>query len=216
MEGGGAACGDLLTDDVGQTCCELCLYFLTAQLSAGISFAVKLTAVLFGLGLFAEAVVSVTLFHQQLRELAVKTAALGLNVGTGGTAHIGTLVVGQTALSHGAVDHFGRTLHKAGLVGILNAEDKGTACVAGDEPGVERGAEIAHVHIARGRGCKTGADLAMGDAAFQFFKITHIDGHTNSSICLIRRCGLAASAQKPIPAHITLHTIIFLTRKKSM
>ena len=36
--------------------------------------------------------------------------------------------------------------------------------MAGDEPGVQGGAQIAHVHIARGGGGEPGAHLPVGDA----------------------------------------------------
>ena len=55
-------------------------------------------------------------------------------------------------------------------VGILNAEDELAAAVAGDQPGVEGGAEVAHVHVARGGGGEAGADAVLGDAGFHLLK----------------------------------------------
>ena len=69
------------------------------------------------------------------------------------------------------------TLDETPLVGILNAENEGAAGVAGDEIGVERGAQVAHVHIARGGGGEARAHLAVWDLRFHFLKILHVDGH---------------------------------------
>ena len=90
------------------------------------------------------------LLHQQLGVLAVQRPALGLDVGSHRAADVGALIPGQAALAQGGVDDLGGALHQAALVGILNAEDELAAAVAGDEPGVEGGAEVAHVHVARG------------------------------------------------------------------
>ena len=48
------------------------------------------------------------------------------------------------------------------------------AAVAGDEPGVEGGAEVAHVHVARGGGGEAGADAVLGDAGFHLLKPVQI------------------------------------------
>ena len=85
--------------------------------------------------------------------------------------------MGETALGHGLVDHVHSAFHQTALVGILNAENERAAGVAGDEPGVQSGAQIAHVHIAGGGGSKTGADLSLGDPGFHFFEEIHIKGH---------------------------------------
>ncbi len=155
--------GDLLADDVGLAGLHAAQGVLQRQVAAGIGGAVKVAAVLLGLALFAEAVVCAAFFHQQAGILAVGVPALGLDVGRHGAAHIGALVVGQAALGHGTVDDVHRTLHQTALVGVLDAEDKRAAVRAGDEPGIQRGAQIADVHVAGGRGGKAGTHLAGGD-----------------------------------------------------
>ena len=56
----------------------------------------------------------------------------------------------------------------------------GAAAVAGDEPGVQGGAQIAHVHIAGGRGGEPGADLSLGDLGLHLLKILHVQCHVFS------------------------------------
>ena len=114
------------------------------------------------------------LLHQQLGVLAVQRPALGLDVGSHRAADVGALIPGQAALAQGGVDDLGGALHQAALVGILNAEDELAAAVAGDEPGVEGGAEVAHVHVARGGGGEAGADAVPGDAGFHLLKPVQI------------------------------------------
>ena len=67
----------------------------------------------------------------------------------------------QVALGQSLVDELGSASTWRGLVGVLNAQDKGASGIAGDEPGVQGGTQIADVHIARGRGGKTGTDLPL-------------------------------------------------------
>ena len=184
VEGGGTLSGDTLTDDVRLAGGQVCCHFLGAHIAAGVGLLGEVAGILVRLGLLAEAVVSGALFYQEFRVFAVKAAALGLDVGAHGAAHIGAFVVGEAALGHGLVDHVHSAFHQAALVGILNAEDESAAGVAGNEPGVQRGAQIAHVHIAGGRGSETGADLPLGDAIFHFFKELHIQCHERTSMSI--------------------------------
>ena len=177
MEGGGAAGGDLLPDDIGLPGIHTGLGDSAVQVTAGVGGPVEIAAVLLALRLFAEAVVGVALLHQKLGIAAVGVPALGLDIGGHGAPHVGALVVGEAALRHGAVDHVGSSLHQAALVGVLDAQDEGAPGVAGDEPGVEGGAEIAHVHVAGGGGGEAGADLAVGDLRLHFREICHIKSH---------------------------------------
>ena len=181
VEGGGAFPGDLLADDIGHAGGHLGPGFLQAQGAAGIVAPVKRAGVLLGLGLFAEAVVGVAPLHQELGVLAVKAAALGLHIGSHRAAQVGTLVPVQAALAQGVVDHVHGALHQAALVGVLDAEQELAAVVPGDEPGVQGGAQVAHVHIACGRGGETSADLSPGDAPLHLVKPIHIQSHLNSS-----------------------------------
>ena len=86
----------------------------------------------------------------------------------------------QMALGQSAVNDLCGALHLTGLVGVLNAQDKCALVVPGDEPGVQGGAQIAHVHIAGGRGGESGADLPLGDLGLHLLKICHVQCHTVS------------------------------------
>ena len=88
----------------------------------------------------------------------------------------------QVALGQSLVDELGSALYLAGLVGVLNAQDKGASGIAGDEPGVQGGTQIADVHIARGRGGKTGTDLPLWDFGLHLLKILMIQSHTVPSV----------------------------------
>ena len=182
MEGGGTLVGDALTDDVGLPGGQIGGYFLGAQIPAGVIRPIKISGVLFGLGLLAEAVVGSALFHQQLGIGQIQVAALRLDIGAGGTAHIGPFIVGQAALGHGAVDHVRGALHQTALVRIFNAENESAARVTGDQPGVESRPQVAHVHVAGGGGREPGPDLPLGNAGFHFFKKFHIKCHESTSI----------------------------------
>jgi len=177
MEGGGALVGDPLTDHVGLTGSQIGGHFFLAQIPAGIVRPVKLAGVLLGFRLLAEAVVGCALFHQELGVGQIQVPALGLDIGAGGAAHVRAFIVIQMALLHGAVDHVRSTLHQTALIRILDPENEGAVGVAGDEPGVQRGAQVAHVHIAGGGGGEPGTDLPLGDAGFQIFKKCLIQSH---------------------------------------
>ena len=97
--------------------------------------------------------------------------ALRLNVGGDGTSNIGTLVPCKTTLGEGAINNFGSAFYKTALVSILYSKDKSAACIAGNEPGIESGAQIADVHIAGGAGGETGTNLALGNTGFHSLKI---------------------------------------------
>ena len=177
VEGGGALVGDPLTDHVGLAGGQIGGHLFLAQIPAGIVRPVKLAGVLLGFRLLAEAVVGCALFHQQLGVGQIQVPALGLDIGAGGAAHVRAFIVVQTALLHGAVDDVRRALHQTALVRVLDPEDEGAAGVAGDEPGVKRGAQVAHVHIAGGGGGEPGADLPLGDAGFHTLKKCLIQSH---------------------------------------
>ena len=177
MERGGALLRDPLPDDIRLAGLHAPQRLLQRQIAAGISGAVKLAAVLLGGALFAEAVIRAAFFRQKPGILTVGVPALGLDIRGHGAAHIGAFVVGKAALRHGAVDHIGGALHQTALIGVLDAQDERAAVAAGDEPGVQRRAQIAHMHIAGGGGGETGADTAAGDAGFHLVKIRHIHAH---------------------------------------
>ena len=175
--------GDALADDVGVTIGQTSGHFLGVEVAAGVLFLLEVALFLLGLlVLVAEAVVGVTALHQQLGVLGVEGAALGLDVGAHGAAHVGTFVPGQAAGAHGIIDDLGGVLHQTALVGVLNAEDELAAGVAGDEVGVQGGAEIAHVHVARGRGGEAGAHPVVGDTGFHIVKPLLIESHVNQNL----------------------------------
>ena len=78
------------------------------------------------------------------------------------------------ALGQRFVNHIGGPLHQAALVGVLDAQDKGAPGIPGDEPGIQRRAQVAHVHVPRGRGRKPGAHLAHGNLGLHLLKIFHV------------------------------------------
>ena len=106
----------------------------------------------------AEAVVGLARLDKLLGVLLEHVHALALHVGADGTAHVGALVPGQTGSLERAVDDVGSALDQTALVGVFNAQDEGTAVMAGLQIGVQCGAQVADVHIARGRRRKTGAN----------------------------------------------------------
>ncbi|MPM44431.1 hypothetical protein SDC9_91109 [bioreactor metagenome] len=133
----------------------------------------------------AEAAVGRALFHQQLGVLSVQLPPLRLDIGSHRAAHVRAFVVAKAALGHCLVDYVGSALYKAALIGVLNAQEEGAPRVAGDEPGVQRGAQVAHVHIAGGGGGETGADLPFGNTGLHFVKECVIYGHEFTSMyCL--------------------------------
>ena len=174
VERGGAGMGNALADHKGLAGVRTGLGLSRAQGAAGIVMAFERIGRLLRFRFFAEAVVGVSALHQQSGIPAVQAAAFRLDVGTHGAAHVGTLVPVQAALAQGAVDDLGGALHQTALVGVLDAQKELAAAVAGDEPGVQGGAQIAHMHITGGGGGETGAHLPMGDTCFHVLKPFHI------------------------------------------
>ena len=170
VEGRGALMRDALADDIGTALGGETVGLLAAHVAAGIVAPVKLAAVLLGLGLLAEAAVGVAALHQKLGVFLVERAALGLDVRGDGTADVRALVMLEVALGHGLVDHVHRALDQTALVGVLDAQDELALAVAGDEIRIERRAQVADVHVARGRGREARAHLAGRDAGFHIFK----------------------------------------------
>ena len=124
--------------------------------------------------LFAEAAVSAALFQQKLGIFAVNRFALGLDIRTDRTAHIRTLIVSQTAVSHGFIDNIRCSLNKTSLIGVLDAKNKFAAVFSGNEVGIKRRAKIANVHIACGTGSKPCSNLTARYARFHILKVFHI------------------------------------------
>ena len=95
-------------------------------------------------------------FDQLLGVLHIDGLALALDVGAVVAAHTGAFVVVQAGLGQSAEDHIHSALHQPLLVGVLDAHDELAALALGDEIGIQRGAQVADVHIPRGTGGKTG------------------------------------------------------------
>ena len=165
---------DALADDVGPSLGGKAVGFLARKAAAGIVTAVKVAAVLLALGLFAEAAVSVAALHQKLGVFLIEGPALGLDIGGHGAAHVGTLVVLKVALGHGFVDHVHRAFDETALVGVLDAQDELALAMAGDKIGIERRAQVAHMHVSGGRGREARAHLAGGDARLHVVEPAYI------------------------------------------
>ena len=152
--------------------------------------------------LITEAAVGAALFHQKLGILSIERPALRLDIGAHRAAQIGTLVPGEAALAQGGVDDVGGPLHQPPLVGVLDAQDEFAAGMAGDEPGIQGGAQIAHMHVAGGGGGEPGTDLSGRDAALHLLKPSHFHDDSSKTIfCvsgtiltawvkLVKRCGM--------------------------
>ena len=111
---------------------------------------------------------------KQFRILLIEGAALGLDIRADGAADIGTLIMLKMALLHRLVYNIDSALDKPALVGILDSEQELALIVARDKVGVERGAQIANVHVSRGGRSKACTHLACGDAALHFLKPLHV------------------------------------------
>ena len=98
----------------------------------------------------AEAVIGMAGLYKLLRIGEISGLALGLDIGTAGTADIGAFVPVQAAGTEGIVDDLGRAFNKAFLVGILDAQDEAAVVLLRVEVGVEGGADTAEVHEAGG------------------------------------------------------------------
>jgi hypothetical protein len=161
VEGGGALAGHLLADDVRLPRGGAAVGFLPGKQPAGILGPGKARpASSSDSVLLAEAAVGVAPLHQKLGVFLVKRPCARSARTAHRAAHVRALVVVKAAFGHGLVDDVHRALHQAALVGVLDAQDEGAPRVAGDEPGIKRRAEIAHVHVARGGGREAGAHLS--------------------------------------------------------
>ena len=107
----------------------------------------------------AEAVIGLALSHQLLGILLEHAHALALDVGADGAADVRAFVPQQAGLPQGVVDDIHSALHIAALIGVLDAQDEGAILVLCHQVGVQGSAQVANVHITRGRRRKTGADF---------------------------------------------------------
>ena len=174
MESGRSLVRDELADDIGPTLGGETVGLLAAHAAAGIVPAVKFAGVLLGGRLFAEAAVGMAALHEQLRVFLIEPAALGLHIGADRAADVRAFVVLEMALLHRPVYNVNSALDETPLIRVLNAENELALIVAGNEIGIERGTEIADVHVPRGRRGETRAYLARGDALFHILKPLHV------------------------------------------
>ena len=145
----------------------------------------RLASSVFLVAFLAEAVICAALFTQQLRVFAEQVAPLGLHIRPDRPADVRPFVVRQAAFGHCLVDHVDRALDQTALIGILNAENELAVVAAGNQPCIERGAQVADVHIARGARSKAGADLAVRDARFHLLKKIHDACSSNIKVWLL-------------------------------
>ena len=184
-----AVLGHLDAQDVGLAGLDAAAGLLGIKIAAAALIALEgVLALLSGLAvgvellLGAEAGIGLALVPKLLGGMLVQVQALGLGVGSKVATHLGTLVPVQAQPTHGAQDDLRVLVGGAGGVGVVDAQDERAAGVPGDEPGVKGGAQIAHVHIAGGRGGKPGADLPLWDLGLHLLKILHIQSHVVPSI----------------------------------
>ena len=165
VKAGHARAGDLLADDIRVACFQMLPDLFRGQVAAAAvvvgHLAVRALLRVQGLQplLRAEAVVSLALRHQLLGILLEHAHPLALHIGAHRAADVRALVPQQAGLPHGVVNDVHRALHIAALVGIFNAEDECAILVLGHQVGVQSSAQVAHMHITRRRGGKTGTDL---------------------------------------------------------
>ena len=88
--------------------------------------------------------------------------------------------MGEAAFSHGFVNYIYGALYQAALVRVFNTKNKIAAVFAGDQPGIQRCAQIAHVHIAGGRRGKTSAHPPFGNVCFHIIKKLQIKSHNGN------------------------------------
>ena len=172
VETGHAGFGDLLADDVRLTGGQLGVDLLLSQVAAVAVVVGHLTGGALGLVhlvqavLGAEAVVSLAFLDELLGILFEHAHALALHIGADGAADVGAFVPGQAGGAQRAIDDVGSALDQAALVGILDTQNERTIVMACLQVSVQCGAQVADVHIARGRRRKPGTNVRHGENPF--------------------------------------------------
>lgn len=141
--------------------------------------------------LVAEAVVGVARLHQLLGVVDEHPHPLALHIGAHRAADVRAFIPPQAALAQGAIDDVLGPLDLALLIGVLDAQDEGAAVFLGHQIGVQGGAQVAHVHVAGGAGCKPGANFA-------FHSLYHLFFSSNQN-CPAAGAGAAAACSRPAP-----------------
>ena len=174
VKAGHALAGDLLADNIGFPGGKALFHFLLGQVAAAAVVVGHLTVgALLGVQglqtlLGAETIICLALGHQLLGILFEHAHALALHIGAHGAADVRAFVPQQAGLPQGVVDDIHSALHIAALVGILDAQDEGAILVLCHQVGVQGSAQVANVHITRGRRRKTGADIIVRHNDFSF------------------------------------------------
>ena len=151
----GVVHGDVAADEVVQGHDALALEAETPDGAlAGAGDFIAVLVALVGGG----ALVHAPQLHQFLEIAVVNLLALALVVGGVGTALALALVPVQPQPAHACENGLHGVLHMAFLVGVLDAQHKGAAHLAGKQIVEQGGASPADVQIAGRRGGKTGAD----------------------------------------------------------
>ena len=165
VKAGQARAGDLLSDDIGGACFQMLPDLFRGQVAAAAVVVGHLAVgALLGVQRFqallgAEAVICLALGDQLFGILFEHPHSLALDIGADRAADVRAFVPVQPGLAQGVVNDVHSAFHIAALVRVLDAEDEGAVLVLGHQVGVQRGAQVANVHIAGGRGGKTGADF---------------------------------------------------------
>ena len=163
-EGGLALDGDFEADDAGAAfgleCSdlrggELAMRSVVARRELGGDLRTAHGVQLFG-GL--EAAVGVAGFEQEFDVGAVDFGAFGLAVGAEGTADVGAFVPLQAEPAQGVEDHLLGAGDEAGAVGVLDAQHKLAAALAGVEEVEQADVGRADMRVAGRRGCDADAD----------------------------------------------------------
>ena len=154
---GGAFCGHVLADDVGNPRVQLGLYLLLGKVQAvlvvleGLAPLGSRSAPLLQLFFSAEAAVGVAALYELLRKGQIHAFSFALYIGAIFAANVGAFVPVHAHVPEGAVDKVGCALYKSFLIRILYAEQELAVVVAGKEISVKAAAKISYVHIPRRR-----------------------------------------------------------------
>ena len=175
VERGAAFVRDALPDDIWLPCCDAALCLFERKITAGADVLFDLLALFSGffVGFLAEAVIRAAPFHEQVSIFAEQAAPLGLDIRADRAADVRAFVMVESTFGQRLIDDIDRAVHQAALIGVLDAEDERAVVAAGDQPSIERRAQIADVHVARGAGREAGAHLPFRDARFHFLKKIH-------------------------------------------
>ena len=128
--------------------CNTRIRLLAGKRPAGIIGTVKLTGVFFTFRFLTEAAIGTAFFHEKIGVLFVHRHTFALDIRCYRATDIRTLIVFEMAFFHCPVDDIRRTFNQTAAVSILNTENKFSPGMPGNQIGIQRRAQVAHVHIA--------------------------------------------------------------------